>query len=338
MTAPDPRDGTALEPGTGHGGRISVIVPAFNRGASIRRAIDSIAGRSGAPVEVIVVDDGSTDDTAAAAHAAGERAGLTDFGVIGQANAGPGAARNRGAAAARGGYLAFLDSDDYWLPWTLQICETALAGGQEPALVFLQTVDVEDRARPGFSEGAPVLNLFPGFLQAVDAIATTRYGSCNVIIRRDVFKALGGFTAQVRCSEDTDLFLRAANLPCLVITGLPLVAHVQGHGDRLTGNFAQVADGLAFLLARDRAGLYPGVASEAGPKARMLAKSVVHTICAAFRAGRPGTAYRLYLCHLRLLLRARDWRWLVRLPLYPLLHLLRPGNYPMRWRTGQKEE
>lgn len=300
--------------------RISVIIPAFNRGATIARTLASI----GPGAEVIVVDDGSRDDTAAAARAAGAAAGL-DLTVLRQANAGPGAARNRGARLARGDWFAFLDSDDYWLPWTLETCRKAVARHPQAGLVFLQTVDVSEGQQPVLQSAKPVIRVFPGFVQAVEACPGTRFGSCNVMIRRDLFDGLGGFASEIRCSEDTDLFLRAADQPCVVVAGAPLVAHVQGGADRLTGNFPSVAQGLEFLLAR--AAAYPAP----GPlRRRMLAKSVTHTIRTAFGAGRARAAYGLYLRNLPLLLRAGAWHWLIRLPAYPLLHRLRPASYPMR--------
>jgi Glycosyl transferase family 2 len=91
---------------------VSVIIPVFNKAAYITRALDSIANQTFEDFEVIVVDDGSTDDSRARARAHAD----SRIRVVGQANAGPGAARNRGIAEARGELLAFLDADDEWFP------------------------------------------------------------------------------------------------------------------------------------------------------------------------------------------------------------------------------
>src|SRR4029077_13800601 len=92
--------------------RVSVIIPVFNKAACVTRALDSIANQTFEDFEVIVVDDGSTDDSAKRASAHKD----SRIRVLSQANAGPGAARNRGTAESRGELLAFLDADDEWLP------------------------------------------------------------------------------------------------------------------------------------------------------------------------------------------------------------------------------
>src|SRR3954470_1810603 len=88
---------------------VSVIIPTYNYARYLPQAIDSALGQTHAPLEVIVVDDGSTDDTPRVLEAYASR-----IRVIRQANQGAGAARNAGIAAARGEYVAFLDSDDLW--------------------------------------------------------------------------------------------------------------------------------------------------------------------------------------------------------------------------------
>ena len=95
--------------------KLSVIIPAYNRAALIRPTIDSVLSCGVEPLEVLVVDDGSTDGTGDV---------IREFGssvrCFSQTNAGPAAARNTGFAASRGQYVAFLDSDDHWLPGVIQ--------------------------------------------------------------------------------------------------------------------------------------------------------------------------------------------------------------------------
>src|SRR5262245_42788481 len=92
----------------------SVVIPTYNRLEFLISAIESVERQTYKSFEIIVVDDGSTDDTLAHLSALGDRVTL-----LRQMRKGPGAARNMGARHASGAYVAFLDSDDLWLPWSL---------------------------------------------------------------------------------------------------------------------------------------------------------------------------------------------------------------------------
>ena len=90
---------------------VSCVIPVFNGERYLTEALGSVLRQTRAPIEIIVVDDGSTDDTPRILEGMGDR--IT---TVRQANAGPSAARNRGIEKARGDYVAFLDADDLWLP------------------------------------------------------------------------------------------------------------------------------------------------------------------------------------------------------------------------------
>lgn len=312
---------------------ISIVIPTFNREDIIGRAISSIRHGATSP-ELIVVDDGSTDDTAGAARRAIAAAGFTRATVLRQENAGAGAARNHGAAVAQGDYIAFLDSDDQWLPWTLHYIQEALVEYGRPALVFAQTVYVSDGEPLETEELPPRSEYFTHFAEAAISGLIPQLGGGNTVIRRDVLENLGGFSPKMRCIQDLDLLLRTANnCGCVLIYDTPLVAVTVGRTDRLTGNFPCLRDGLHHIFAQDRRGAYPAPAST---KARFLVKPVVYVIRIGFATGYPRQAYALYFWYLGKLLAGRDWHWLIRLPLTPLLHLVRPTNFPFRWRPARR--
>jgi hypothetical protein len=109
---------------------ISAVIPSYNVAAYLGQALDSVLGQTLPPLEVIVVDDGSTDASAAVAESYGP-----PVRVIRQKNQGPSIARNRGLDEARGEWVAFLDGDDYWLPGKLEKQVAAI----EPDVVMLHT-------------------------------------------------------------------------------------------------------------------------------------------------------------------------------------------------------
>src|SRR5262249_43873892 len=110
--------------------KFSVIIPTFNRGDLLERTLASVRAQTFADFDLIVVDDGSTDRTAESL-----RAQAKSLRVFSQSNRGPGAARNLGAANAGGTYLAFLDSDDLWFPWTLATFAAAIDKYGQPSVL-----------------------------------------------------------------------------------------------------------------------------------------------------------------------------------------------------------
>jgi glycosyltransferase involved in cell wall biosynthesis len=201
--------------------RVSVVIPVFNGAATVGRAIasalaqrsDSDSAACGADanqalanqIEVIVVNDGSTDATAEI---------LTGFGarirVIDQPNRGPAAARNAGAAAARGEYLAFLDADDAWLPQKLAATVPLLDRNPAFVLVFTDAIPIDANGAPaGESYVTPDCAHAPTMDEMLDCwwpiIPST------AVMRTATFQTVGGFVEEFRSAayEDPFLFLVA---------------------------------------------------------------------------------------------------------------------------------
>jgi GT2 family glycosyltransferase len=290
----------------------------YNRADRIAAAINSVGLKAFADCELIVVDDGSLDDSADVAHRALD--GMSAQ-LMRQANGGPGSARNLGAAQASGTYLAFLDSDDRWFPWTLAAIRDEIARHPDVAMVFLQTVDVVPDANlsaiAALDSQPTIAQVFPDYTAAAIAQWGLRYGACNLVMRRDVFTALAGFCTEVRNAEDSDLILRGARFgPCVVLTGRPLVAHAKGADDALTANLEGGLRGLEFCIARNRAGRYPQTAVN---PVRIFAWSAITLIRKAFQTGDLRCAYGLLARYAWLICRGGAARKLVRLVLTPAL-------------------
>lgn len=189
---------------------ISVVIPAYNAASTIAAAIESALAQTRPPDEIIVVDDGSKDDTASVV----ERFG-TAVRLVRQANAGCGQARNTGVREARGSWLAFLDADDTWLPTKLerQVPETA---NPRVAVVVCRKQNYEGRLLDRRLT-------FDDLWTRNDALVSSS------LVRRSAFEQAGGFWKERAC-EDYHLWLRLtadgwemANVPEDLIVYAPTV-------------------------------------------------------------------------------------------------------------------
>ena len=184
--------------------RVSVIIPAYNAAAFVHRAVDSVLAQSFQDIELIVVDDGSTDATVAVLANYGNQLRLAA-----QANSGPAAARNRGLREAAGELAAFLDADDWWEPGKLA-AQVALLD-EHPDLGFCSTatrvVDQSGRTVgdwPCQPQAGPMPDIL--FLHGTAISGSTS----GVLARRELVLAVGGFDEGLRGFEDPDLWIRLA--------------------------------------------------------------------------------------------------------------------------------
>ena len=170
---------------------LTVIIPVFNRERLIVAAVENVLSQGCHHCEIIVVDDGSTDETASRARI------HPKVRVLSQANAGPAAARNLGIAEAYGEYIAFLDSDDLWAPGMLMQLLDELEGNPESdvAMGLPQLAQIKENGEDYDIFGDP------------DA-AFTRSIS-GTVFRRSAFLRVGLFDPDLRFGEDLDWFLRA---------------------------------------------------------------------------------------------------------------------------------
>ena len=198
--------------------KVSVVIPSHNRVRVVADALDSVLAQTHSDFEVIVVDDGSTDDTRAVVSRYVSRNPKRVV-YLWQENAGAPAARNAGIRAATGDYVAFLDSDDLYLSRRLQVGVRALeADGRFGAsYVDQRTVDLHGnvllQSRVDRFGGAVSGWILPALLRG-DLIQTN-----TITIRRDVLDRVGGFDQQLWSGQDTDLWWRLARRCRLV--GIP---------------------------------------------------------------------------------------------------------------------
>jgi hypothetical protein len=193
---------------------VSVVIPTYNCEPYIRETIESVLAQRHRPIEVIVVDDGSSDRTPDIAASFGE-----PVRVVRQINQRVCAARNRGFAESKGEFVCFLDHDDVWFPWKLSRQLEAFAARPDAGVVFTEFLNWfpgNDGRFPEPASLAPADDGLPPFDPEhtgwiyhqfmLDCWALTS----SAMIRREVFAASGGFDPALPYSEDWDLWLRLA--------------------------------------------------------------------------------------------------------------------------------
>jgi len=205
--------------------RVSVIIPTYNRGRMLKEAIDSVLGQDYPHFELVVVDDGSTDATAERLKTYGQ-----DLVVIRQPNRGVSAARNAGIAAASGRYIAFLDSDDLWLPQKLT--RQVRFFNQYPDALVCQTEEIwmrnGRRVNPGLRHRKISGMIFEPSLHLCLVSPSA------VMIRRSLFDAVGLFDESLPACEDYDLWLRVScRHPVYLIPEAGIIKR-GGHPDQLS--------------------------------------------------------------------------------------------------------
>lgn len=217
---------------------ISVIIPVYNGAALVARAIDSALDQSMPPLEVIVVDDGSTDGTAATLARYGKRIRALTI-----AHGGVSRARNAGIAASRGELLAFLDADDVWHRTKLACQVAALRAWPQAGLCccdYLVLHSERGRMVSHFDGALREAGLHPAqtlLAEPLPALIRCNFvgTASNVMLRRDVALRAGEFDPQLRQAEDYDYWLRCAMLAPFVLLATALMEK-RSHGANLTGN------------------------------------------------------------------------------------------------------
>ena len=303
---------------------VSVIVPTYNRAAMLPRALASISAQSYPALEIIVVDDGSTDETRHVVDSL-QRTTAHPVQYIFQANQGCSSARNRGLDMARGTYIGLLDSDDEWLPDAVARLAAMLTESHAD-FVYSPAVesDVNGQRRINYpvarnapSELAKELFLFPN----------VRNGA--LLFRRTFFDRVGRYRTDLRYNEDTDFLLRAALTGRASYLDEPTVV-VHQHGGNKSNRRAQIHQAL-LISSQDLLRSHPDFARELGASAHARLQEIrVDLVRALVQEERYADAASL-------LSAGDEWPWELRLAVrwsaqWPLRARRRAGRLVARLR------
>jgi glycosyltransferase involved in cell wall biosynthesis len=233
---------------------ISVVIPTHNRAALLANAIESVFAQTCLPHELIIVDDGSTEDIRSVLASCRENGKCSQLPIIyiRQEQGGAPVARNTGVAAATGDWVAFLDSDDRWLPSKLELQVQTLerfAGLSEACVTDAVYVNNPDLQKSAFQQAgtrcSESVGIFPEIIKQV------AYGYHGIylqalVVRRQLVVDVGGFDPSLKLGDDTDLIFQIANRTSICYVNSPLVEI-----DRTPNR----TDGLIELARKERFGL-----------------------------------------------------------------------------------
>ncbi len=208
--------------------KISVIIPTYNRAHLLGQTVDSVLSQKRAPDEVIIVDDGSTDDTCGVVAPYGERV-IYRY----QTNAYQSAARNTGQALSTGDLLCFLDSDDLLLPPALGALEKALEAAPEAALAYCRTQIIDGNGT--VLQRRAEKEDYQGDVWRRLAEANFLFSTGCALIRRSHLLRQGPWDVALRGVEDWDMWLRLAESAPFVRVDEPLFQY-RAHGGNMSAN------------------------------------------------------------------------------------------------------
>ncbi|MFL6416146.1 MAG: glycosyltransferase family 2 protein [Bryobacteraceae bacterium] len=287
----------------------SVVVPTFNRAHVLGSTIDSVLAQTFRDFELIVVDDGSTDASAEIAASYGEKITL-----LRQANQGPGPARNTGAKHSSGRYIAFLDSDDLWFPWTLETYADAITRHPHASALggaitlFHRSEEVVEVTRTSLET-----QLYQDYLSTYPVIMCR--GSGVTVFRADVFRQAEGFPDHALYCEDLDLLLSICTSPGFVYLEQPVLTALRRHQRNSLSEVDRTYEGTMYLLRREANDVYPGGLARRQERMRLLRSHLWAVVKHTLEDGRFLAGTLLYLRYVQIFrsqLEASELRFIAR--------------------------
>ena len=273
--------------------KVSAVIPTYNAAPYIAQSVDSVLAQTFAPCEIIVVDDGSTDDTARVLAPYGEK-----IKYIYQKNQGEPAARNTGIRAATGDYIAFLDADDLWVPEKLELQMQYVAAHPECAMVYtdMMTFDqhgiVDPSVKVRFNITFPSGNIFRALFYE------TLFGSGSVVFRKSCVDTIGYFDESFLIGSDYEMWLRMARHFQIGFVDKPLLMYRQHPAMSTRGLGRKLQNGVPWEVAalQKILRLYPEARQELGDAMinQRMAKPIADLAHICFQQGDHKSARKLF--------------------------------------------
>lgn len=241
---------------------VSVVIPTYNRAHLVLDALESVAAQTYRPLEILVVDDGSTDETVRVVERWLSERSQEDLAgrCLRQENQGGNVARNTGIASAAGEIIAFLDSDDCWLAEKISKQVDVLRGDPELGAVYCGVRHVN--ATSGEPFGSTERTYPYGDILAEILVRDVTAPTSTYAVRRRVFEEVGSFDTDLRARQDWDMWIRIASRCSIGAVPQPLVDYRDHPGPRTASDptrelrgYTRIREKYAALLARQPVGV-----------------------------------------------------------------------------------
>jgi glycosyltransferase involved in cell wall biosynthesis len=293
--------------------RFSIVIPTYNRAALLGAALDSVLAQHDGDWEIIVVDDGSKDNTVEVAAGYGNKVRLLQ-----QQNRGPGAARNLGAAAAAGDYLVFLDSDDVLFPWSLQKYNEIITSRGKPAFISGKHHRFSQPEELNLISNEPLQT--EGFADYFASGDEWRWwGASSFVVDRKAFQSVSGFTNDWINFEDADLAMRLGVSAGFAQVTAPYTFGYREHAVSAVKDKTRTLAGAWHQIRAERAGHYPGGPVRAWERRRILTRLLRPVTLDCLKRGLRNEAWALYRTMFRWHVALGRWKYLAAFPVKALL-------------------
>lgn len=274
--------------------KFSVIIPTYNRSNLLKQAIDSVLSQTFDDYELIIIDDGSTDNTPEVLDAY-----RTQIRVITHSHQGQVITRNAGAAVAVGEYMAFLDSDDLMLPWALETYKKVILDTNQPALLLSRMIYFRAN-EPNFTQNLTDNSIsYLTFKDILSKDSPLGKSFSMIVVRKDIFSLAGlyGTSTEVTArAVDLDFLLKAGIYgPVIKLEQPPTVAY-RIHRNNLSVNISStIHHGILRIIRLEKMGFYPGGSSRRFERYAFIGGSVFHWSKKAFLDKKMALALQLLI-------------------------------------------
>ena len=295
----------------------SIVIPVYNQADNIQKTLESVFSQRKDDYEIIVVDDGSTDSTPEILSKYNNQ-----IQYIRQENKGPGMARNTAIPYAIGKYITFLDSDDLWFPWTLEIYHRVIQKYDLPSIVSGTHIDfiAEEELDRVYEEPCSEFYYKDYLSTANDGLWL---GTCGTAIRRDILANKPLFSAADINAEDSDLWLSLGTSPGFIRVNTPALFAYRRRSNSRVYDLQRTVMGNMNMINRENRNEYPGAMARRLDRLKIITRHTRPVIISCIKNGRIKDALHLYkmtfLWHLVLL----RFRFILGIPFLVMISFLK---------------